>query len=186
MVDVLSGQVPVYFGNLNELLPHLASGRIRVLAVSGGKRASQLPNVPTVAEQGYPGFRTETWNGVAAPAGTAQEIVERLAREIALGCRDAGFVGRLDRIGVDADPVEPADEAGVPAPERDLARQALDDLLRCAGGRRHAVPGLGAEAGITLLGDRRHIGKLRRTLAARHGEHADAAGCQMGNQFVEV
>src|SRR5213596_2095933 len=80
MVDVLSGQVPVYFGNLNELIPHLASGRIRVLAVSGGKRASQLPDVQTVAEQGYPGFRTETWNGVAAPAGTAQEIVERLAR----------------------------------------------------------------------------------------------------------
>src|SRR6266571_1252060 len=89
MVDVLSGQVPVYFGNLNELIPHLASGRIRVLAVSGGKRASQLPDVQTVAEQGYPGFRTETWNGVAAPAGTAQEIVERLAREIALGCNDA-------------------------------------------------------------------------------------------------
>src|SRR5439155_13473786 len=76
---------------------------------------------------------------------------------------------------VDADPVEPADEAGVLAPERDLARHAPDDLLRCAGRRHYAVPRVGAEAGITLLGDRRHIGKLRRALAARHGKHADAA-----------
>jgi len=125
MVDVLSGQVPVYFGNLNELIPHLASGRIRVLAVSGGKRASQLPDVPTVAEQGYPGFRTETWNGVAAPAGTALEIVERLAREIALGCRDAGFVGRLDRIGVDAVCSTPAEFAGAIRQDLELWKEAV-------------------------------------------------------------
>jgi tripartite-type tricarboxylate transporter receptor subunit TctC len=125
MLDVLSGQVPVYFGNLNELIPHLASGRIRVLAVSGGKRASQLPDVPTVAEQGYPGFRTETWNGVAAPAGTAQEIVERLAREIALGCRDAGFVGRLDRIGVDAVCSTPAEFAGAIRQDLELWKEAV-------------------------------------------------------------
>ncbi len=125
MVDVLSGQVPVYFGNLNELIPHLGSGRIRVLAVSGEKRASQLPNVPTVAEQGYPGFRTETWNGVAAPAGTAQEIVERLAREIALGCKDAGFVGRLDRIGVDAVCSTPAGFAGAIRQDLELWKEAV-------------------------------------------------------------
>jgi len=58
--------------------------------------------VPTVAEQGYPGFRTETWNGYVAPGGTPHEIVERIAREIAAGCKDPGFVARLDKIGVDA------------------------------------------------------------------------------------
>jgi tripartite-type tricarboxylate transporter receptor subunit TctC len=125
MLDVLSGHVPVYFGNLNELIPHLASGRIRVLAVSGGRRASQLPDAPTVAEQGYPGFRTETWNGVAAPAGTSQEIVERLAREIALGCKDAGFVGRLDRIGVDAVCSTPAEFAGTIRQDLELWKEAL-------------------------------------------------------------
>jgi tripartite-type tricarboxylate transporter receptor subunit TctC len=102
MVDVLAGHVPCYFGNLNELIPHSAAGgRIRVLAVSSEKRAPQLAQVPTVAEQGFPGFRTLTWNGYVAPANTPREIVERIAREIAAGCKDAGFVARLDRIGVD-------------------------------------------------------------------------------------
>src|SRR5205814_263436 len=98
---------------------------LRVLAVSGGKRASQLPDVQTVAEQGYPGFRTETWNGVVAPAGTAQEIVERVAREIALGCRDAGFVGRLDRIGVDAVCSTPAEFAGAIRQDLELWKEAV-------------------------------------------------------------
>ena len=102
MADVVAGHVNCYFGNYNEILPHAGSGRVRVLATSGEKRARQLPDVPTVAEQGYPGFRTETWNGYVAPAGTPHEIVERIPREIAAGCKDAGFVARLDKIGVDA------------------------------------------------------------------------------------
>ena len=102
MTDVVAGHVNCYFGNYNEILPHAGSGRVRVLATSGEKRARQLPDVPTVAEQGYPGFRTETWNGYVAPAGTPHEIVERIAREIAAGCKDANFVARLDKIGVDA------------------------------------------------------------------------------------
>ncbi len=129
MLDVLSGAVPVYFGNLNELLPHLASGRIRVLAVSGDKRTTQLPSVPTVAEQGYPGFRTDTWNGVVAPAGTPPEVVERIAREIAAGCQDADFVARLDRIGVDAVCSSPAQFAQ--AIRRDL--ELWKEAVRAAG-----------------------------------------------------
>jgi len=101
MADVVAGHVNCYFGNFNEILPHAGSGRVRVLATSGEKRAHQLPDVPTVAEQGYPGFRTETWNGLVAPAGTPHEIAERISREIAAGCRDSTFVARLDKIGVD-------------------------------------------------------------------------------------
>jgi tripartite-type tricarboxylate transporter receptor subunit TctC len=102
MADVLAGHVPCYFGNLNEIIPHASGGRINVLAVSSERRAPQLPQVPTVAEQGYRGFRTVTWNGYVAPAGTPRAIVERIAREIAAGCKDAGFVERLNKIGVDA------------------------------------------------------------------------------------
>jgi tripartite-type tricarboxylate transporter receptor subunit TctC len=101
MADVLAGHVPCYFGNLNELIPHAAGGRIRVLAVSGARRAPQLPNVPTVAEQGFPGFRTLTWNGYIAPAATPREVIERIAREISAGCKDATFIERLNKIGVD-------------------------------------------------------------------------------------
>src|SRR5207248_10528368 len=102
MADVIAGHVNCYFGNFNEILPHAASGRVHVLATSGEKRARQLPDVPTVAEQGYPGFRTETWNGYVAPAATPHEIVERTAREIAAGCKDADSVATLDKVGVDA------------------------------------------------------------------------------------
>jgi len=101
IADVVAGHVPCYFGNLNEILPHAGGGKINVLAVSGQARAPQLPQVPTVAEQGYPGFRTVTWNGYVAPAATPRIIVERLAREIAAGCKDAAFAARLEKIGVD-------------------------------------------------------------------------------------
>jgi len=89
-----------------------------VLAVSGERRAPQLPDVPTVAEQGYPGFRTLTWNGYIAPAATPREIIERIAREIAAGCKDAAFVERLNKIGVD--PV-----CSTPAEFQEVMRAAL-------------------------------------------------------------
>jgi len=118
IADVVAGHVPCYFGNLNEILPHAGGGKINVLAVSGEARAPQLPQVPTVAEQGYPGFRTVTWNGYVAPAATPRGIVERVAREIATGCKDAAFVARLEKIGVD--PV-----CGTPA---EFERAVRDDL----------------------------------------------------------
>jgi tripartite-type tricarboxylate transporter receptor subunit TctC len=125
MVDVLSGQVPLYFGNLNELLPHVQSGRVKILAVSGAKRAAQLPDVPTVAEQGYPGFRTETWNGVVAPAGTPADVVDRIHREIAAGCKDSGFVARLAKIGVDPVCNTPAEYAQAIRQDLELWKEAV-------------------------------------------------------------
>lgn len=101
MADVVGGHVPCYFGNLNEIIPHAGGGKVKVYAVSGEKRALQLPQVPTVAEQGFPGFRTITWNGYVAPANTPRPIIELVAREIAAGCKDPAFTGRLNKIGVD-------------------------------------------------------------------------------------
>ena len=111
MADVVACHVPCYFGNLNEILAHAGSGRIKVYAVSGERRAAQLPQVPTVAEQGFPGFRTVTWNGYVAPAATPRPVVERIAREIAAGCKDAAFVERLNKIGVDPVCSTPAEYA---------------------------------------------------------------------------
>jgi len=102
MADAMAGHVALYFGNLSEVIPHAGGTRMRVLAVSGDKRAPQLPDVPTVAESGYPGFRTSTWNGIAAPAKTPQAVIERIAREMQPARNDAGFASRLHVIGVDA------------------------------------------------------------------------------------
>lgn len=98
--DVLAGHVPVYFANVAEVIPHLKSGKIRVLAVSGQQRVPQLPAVPTVAESGYAGFQTNTWNGLAAPAKTPKAIVDRIAGEMATAAGDPEFVKRMDAIGV--------------------------------------------------------------------------------------
>ncbi|MGQ0652759.1 MAG: Bug family tripartite tricarboxylate transporter substrate binding protein [Betaproteobacteria bacterium] len=119
VADMVGGHVPCDFGNLNELIPHAGSGgKIRLLAVSSEQRARQLVNVPTVAEQGFPGFRTVTWNGYVAPANTPPAVIERVAREIGAGCKDAAFVARLEKIGVDA-------VCGTPA---DFARAIREDL----------------------------------------------------------
>ena len=101
LTDVLGGHVPLYIGGVFEVLPHNKSGKIRVLAVSGDKRLSQMPEVPTVAEQGYPGFLTMTWNGLMAPAGTPNEVIAIIANALRPACQDAGFNAKLEATGVD-------------------------------------------------------------------------------------
>jgi tripartite-type tricarboxylate transporter receptor subunit TctC len=99
--DVIAGHVPTYFANFSEALPHADGTALRLLAVTGSQRAPQLPDVPTLSESGFPGFKTLTWNGLLAPAGTPREIVERIAQEVAAATRDAKFVDRLAGYGVD-------------------------------------------------------------------------------------
>lgn len=100
IADVVGGQVPMYFANVAEVLPYVKSNRLHVVAVSGDQRSADLPSVKTVAEQGYPGFSTETWNGIAAPAGTPKEVVDRIASSLAEAGKDAGFAAKLANIGV--------------------------------------------------------------------------------------
>jgi len=111
LADVLGGQVPVYFANVAEVLPHIKGGRIRVLATSGPKRVSQLAEVPTVAESGYPGFQTNTWNGFAMPAKTPKAVIDRIAGEMAKAPDDPEFVKRMDAIGVQVICDKPAEAA---------------------------------------------------------------------------
>ncbi|HEX2827608.1 MAG TPA: tripartite tricarboxylate transporter substrate binding protein [Burkholderiales bacterium] len=79
LVDVVSGQVSFMFASVLSSTPHVKQQRLRVLAVTGTKRSPALPNVPTVAEAGVPGYSTSTWYGLLAPAGTRPQVVERLA-----------------------------------------------------------------------------------------------------------
>lgn len=82
MNDLLGGHVPIAFGVLPPALGNLQAGKLRALAVSGAKRFSQLPDVPTVAESGLPGFEAVLHYGLLAPAGTPQPIVARLNKEL--------------------------------------------------------------------------------------------------------
>jgi tripartite-type tricarboxylate transporter receptor subunit TctC len=76
--DVISGVVPVLFANVSPLQPHIKTGRLRPMAVTSAKRVRALPEVPTFAESGYPGYEAVNWFGIVAPAKTPDEIVRRL------------------------------------------------------------------------------------------------------------
>lgn len=98
--DIIGGHVPAYFANLSEVLPHVNKGALRLLAQTGDMRAAQLPDVPTVAEQGYPGFRSLTWSGLLAPAGTPPAIVQRVSEIVVAAMRDPAIAGRMAAAGV--------------------------------------------------------------------------------------
>jgi tripartite-type tricarboxylate transporter receptor subunit TctC len=82
VTDVISGQVDCTFTGAPVVIPHVRSGRLRALAVSSAQRIAALPEVPTVAESGYPGFEADQWYGIVAPAGTPVALVARLNAEI--------------------------------------------------------------------------------------------------------
>jgi tripartite-type tricarboxylate transporter receptor subunit TctC len=82
MVDLLGGQIQAIYATLVTALPHIKSGKIRALAVTPAKRAPMLPDVPTVAEAGLPGYEAANWYGLLAPAKTPKPIIARLNREV--------------------------------------------------------------------------------------------------------
>lgn len=99
--DVIAGHIPAMFSNLSDTMPHATSGALKLLAVSGDKRAALLPNVPTVAESGYPKYKSLTWNGLMAPAGTPKEIVDKAAKVVIDAMKDPAFAKKLAGYGVD-------------------------------------------------------------------------------------
>jgi tripartite-type tricarboxylate transporter receptor subunit TctC len=80
--DVLGGQVPMMFAGVSNVVPHMKTGRLRVLAIGSPKRSPTLPEVPTVAESGVAGFDFDSWTGYLAPAGTPKEIIVKLHADI--------------------------------------------------------------------------------------------------------
>lgn len=78
MTDLLGGQVALYFGNTVSVMPQLSSGKVRALAVTSAQRVPSLPDVPTVAEQGYADFEASTWLGLVGPANMPPDVVRRI------------------------------------------------------------------------------------------------------------
>ena len=81
-LQVMSGQLPVMFDSMTSVLPHVKSGKLRGLAVSTATRSSFLPELPTIAESGYPGFEVAGWTGILAPARTPGAVLNKIDREM--------------------------------------------------------------------------------------------------------
>ena len=110
---LMGGQVEILFGSLPSLLPNAKSGRVRALAVGTPKRSPSLPDVPTVAESGYPGFDASLWLAFFAPAGTPQAIIDRLHREIGTTLADPDTRATLDKAGAEPVASTPAELAAM-------------------------------------------------------------------------
>jgi tripartite-type tricarboxylate transporter receptor subunit TctC len=103
MIDVLSGQADLMVANILSSLPHVRSGRLRALALTGGKRSSIVPELPTVSEAGVPGYAVASWYGVLAPKGASAGIVGKLNSEINAAMNSPAMKDWLQKDG--AEPV---------------------------------------------------------------------------------
>ena len=99
VTDILGGHVQVMFSGFSAAMPHIKSGKIRALAVTGVKRSPALADVPTIAEQGFPGVEATAWYGVLAPAGTPKPVVTRLHGDTVKILRLPDVSQRLDGLG---------------------------------------------------------------------------------------
>jgi len=111
LVDTISGQTQLLFATPIASAGHIEGGRLRAIAVSTTKRVSSMPDVPTVAESGVPGYDSGVWYGMLAPKGTSREIIARLNEEFRKVLADPGIRGFLTKAGVDPEGGTP-DELG--------------------------------------------------------------------------
>lgn len=111
LIDLISGHIDLMFVDMPAAMPHLQAGKVRAIGVTSLTRSSALPDVPTVAEQGVPGFEVMAWFGVLAPAHTPQPVVDRLSSEILQIMARPHVIEKMRSLG--ADPVAvPAAEFG--------------------------------------------------------------------------
>ena len=99
--DVMSGQVNVMFDNAPSVIPQIKGGKLKAIAVTSSMRSPALPNVPTIAESGLPGFEASSWFGVLAPAATPKDIVDKLSQTIAKAVQSTEFKERLAAQGAE-------------------------------------------------------------------------------------
>jgi tripartite-type tricarboxylate transporter receptor subunit TctC len=111
--ELLSGQVAMLFDNMVTVQPHIKSGRLKALGISTSRRSPLMPEVPTIAEAGVPGFETLTWFGILAPAGTPAAIVQRLNAEINKALTDAEVLDRFAQLGFEPTGGTPAQFAAM-------------------------------------------------------------------------
>jgi tripartite-type tricarboxylate transporter receptor subunit TctC len=111
LADLLGGQVQLMFDNLPSALPHIKGGKLKALAVTSAARAPALPDVPTIAETGVPGFEASSWFGLLAPAGTSREIVTKINGEVTKWLATADAKEKLTAAGANLAGGSPEDFA---------------------------------------------------------------------------
>ncbi len=129
VADVIAGHVEVMFSLISTQTPHVRSGRLRALAVSSAKRSTALPDVPTIAESGYPGFEASGWLGLVFPAKTPKAVVDRVHKEAVAVINSKEVQTQLADLGLDAEANDPVQFIALI--KSDHAR--WDKLVRAAG-----------------------------------------------------
>ena len=111
LTDTIGGQVHFNLGSLVQMVPHVRSGKLKALGVSSAKRVPAMPEVPTIAEAGVPGYEVANWWGILAPAGTPQPVLDRLYREITAILDSPETRKRFELEGADVAKMKPAEFA---------------------------------------------------------------------------
>jgi len=120
LTDVIAGRVAMFIGNLPPAMPHIKSGNVRALAVTTAQRSALVPDIPTLAESGLPGFETVAWFGLFAPAGTPKPILDKLQAEVARIVREPEIRERMTALG--GEPVGNSPEAFAAIVKGDVAK----------------------------------------------------------------
>lgn len=131
MTDLLAGRIQVMFDNLPSAVPHVRAGRLRALAVTGAQRSAALPELPTIAEAGLPGYEATTWFAIFGPAGLAAPVVARLNRAVHAALDGSVIRARLSELGAEPAPGTP--EQLTALIRRDMERWA--EVIRLSGAR---------------------------------------------------
>ena len=129
IADTIGGRVCCYWAPLNAALPHVAGGKAVALAVSSAKRSALLPNVPAVAEQGYPGFDYTLWVGLWGPAGMPAELANKINKDVNAALASPDLRERLTRLGTEPGNLSIAEFT-------DFVRKEVDEtqrILKAAG-----------------------------------------------------
>ena len=111
ITDLLAGHVPAFFAVISTGVPHVQTGKVRAIAVTGSRRAEAVPDVPTIAESGVPGYAATNWYGLLAPAKTPAAVIDRINREMTAALKAPEVTEALKSRGIDAAPNSPAEFA---------------------------------------------------------------------------
>jgi tripartite-type tricarboxylate transporter receptor subunit TctC len=123
MTDLLGGRVEYYFAPISAALSSIHDGKLRAIAVSSARRSSSLPEVPTMAESGVPGFEFTLWFGVWGPAGMPADLIEKISKDVNRALADPGVRDRLAKLGNDTMSMTPAEFS-------QFVRKEIEDYAR--------------------------------------------------------